>query len=245
MSPADYPPADHMQQIAKVSYDEALRHGLPGNYMTLLPCGIYPERFACAHSRAQLREEHGIAEDVFVILCVAALNRNHKRVDYLIEEVSRVEGKCLLWLDGSLDHGDPGLVDFARERLGERCRITHVASNEVAELYHLADIQVHCSLFEAFGLSIVEGAATGLPLLTHNAPHFQWLLPNPDSWIDMERPGALSARLSFLMSHPEALEALTCAGQVSERFAWENLKHEYLALYRRVAEGPLSKGRRQ
>jgi glycosyltransferase involved in cell wall biosynthesis len=235
MAPQDYPPADHIVQISKASYDDARGHGIAASQMTLLPCGFHPHRFACARTQQELRRAHGVPEDAFVILSVAALNRNHKRVDYLIEEVSRLEGNYLLWLDGSLDHGDAALAEMAKERLGARCRISHVASEKVGELFRMADIQVLCSLFEAFGLAIVEGAAMGLPVLTHNAPHFQWLLPNPACWIDMAAPGALSQRLASVMADRGALAAMTCADSVRRRFAWENLQQEYVATYERMA----------
>ncbi len=238
MPPGDYPPADHLHQIAKVTYDQAIQFGKSEEFMTLLPCGIYPERFETEKSREELRKEHGLSQDTFVILSVAALNRNHKRIDHLIEEVARLDGDYLLWLDGSLDHGDSGLVDFAKQRLGDRCRITHVPSEKVGELFKCADMMAHASLFEAFGLAIVEGAASGLPVITHNAPHFQWLLPDPEAWVDMDKRGALADRISCLSSNPEALAGLIRPEDVQKMFNWVNLKDQYIELYNKVARLP-------
>lgn len=234
MPPEDYPPADHLQHVSQEPHLEALRAGIRAESMTLVPCGFYPERFEVAKSRAELRREHGIPQDTFVILSVAALNRVHKRVHHLIDEVARLEGDYLLWLDASMDQGEPDLVDYARLRLGNRCRITHVPTAKVGELYHMADVMAHASVFESFGLSIVEAASTGLPVLIHNAPHFQWLLPNPLAWVDMESPGALAGRLAFLMAHPEARAGVTCREDVLRRFSWELLRKDYRALYEQV-----------
>lgn len=241
MPPADYPPADHMQQIAKVTYDEACRAGISEEYMTLLPCGIYPERFHTSKSREELRRAHGVGEKTFVILSVAALNRKHKRIDYLIEEASRLKGDFLVWMDGSLDHGDTDLIPLARKRLGNKCRITHVPSEQVGELYRLADVMVHCSAFEAFGLAIVEGASTGLPVITHNADHFQWLLQNPAAWVDMQEDGALGRRLTLLQADRQALEATRSDKEALARFSWHELKEAYKNLYRKVSGGPIQK----
>lgn len=238
MPPADYPPADHLHQIAKVTYDEALAFGKPADYMTLLPCGIYPERFQTEKSREQLRQEHGLKNSTFVILSVAALNRGHKRIDHLVEEVAQLDGDYLLWLDGSLDHGEPGLVDFAKQRLGDRCRITHVSSDKVGELFQCADMMAHGSVFEAFGLAIVEGAASGVPVITHNAPHFQWLLPDSNAWVNMEEKGELADRISYLRSNPKTLASLKRPEEVQERYNWVNLKNGYIDLYNKVAKLP-------
>jgi glycosyltransferase involved in cell wall biosynthesis len=238
MPPGDYPPADHIQQVAKATFDDALAFGYPTESMTLLPLGFHPERFDVGTDRAALRRAYGIDEDTFVMLSVAAINRAHKRTDHLIDEASRLDGNFLLWLDGSLDHGDPDLLGYARQRLGSRCRVTHVRSEQVGELYRLADVLVHTAYFEAFGLAVVEAAGSGTPVLTHNAPHFQWLIPNPECWFDTMQPGALAGRLRQLMSDRSRLEALRCAQTTRRRFAWDRLRPGYVELYRHVAQLP-------
>jgi glycosyltransferase involved in cell wall biosynthesis len=203
--------------------------------LTLLPLGVYPSRFETPRTRAELRREHGIAEDTFVILCVAAMDRRHKRIHHLIEEAARLEGNFLLWLDGSPDQGDRSLPELARSLLGERVRMTHVPTSRVPELYKLADVMAHASLWEAFGLSIVEGSAAGLPVIVHDAPHFRWLFDNPKAWVDMSAPGALAARLASIMASRDALDEARCSRQSRERFAWEVLKAGYREMYERVA----------
>lgn len=240
MPPADYPPADHCHHVAERPYLEALGAGIPAGAMTLVPCGFHPERFDAPKSREELRREYGLPADAFVVLSVAALNRSHKRIHHLIDEVARLRGNYVLWLDASMDQGEPDLVAYARSRLGDRCRITHVPSSKVGELYRMADVMAHASVFESFGLSIVEAASAGLPVITHDTPHFRWLLPNPQAWLDMTSPGALASRLSFLMAHPESLRAVQCGEAVRQRFSWNLLRQDYKALYERVSELPLA-----
>ena len=235
MPASDYPPADHIHQISAVTLDDALRFGLTRSYMTLIPLGIFPERFESLPDRASLRELYGIAPSTFVVVSIAAIDRRHKRIDYLIDEVASLDGDILLWIDGSLDQGDATLVDYARERLGARCRITHMRSEEVRNLYGLADVFVHASLFEAFGLAMVEAAIAGAPLLVHNADHFRWLIPNENCWVDMSAAGALAGRLESLRAAPEELDSRRLREVSAARFDWRVLKSEYLGLYERVA----------
>src|SRR5262249_45130589 len=192
MPPSDYPLADHIQQVSPATFDQACAYGHRVESMTLLPYGFDSTLFAVTRERQALRAMHSIPEKTRVILSVAALNRNHKRTDYLIDEVARLEGDVLLWLAGSLDLGEPGLIGYARKRLGTRVRITEVPFDKVRELYHLADVMVHAATFEAFGLAIVEAAACGAPVLAHEAPHFAWLLGARECLINMTQPGALS-----------------------------------------------------
>jgi glycosyltransferase involved in cell wall biosynthesis len=206
--------------------------------MTLIPAGFYPERFDIPAEKAGLRKAYGISPATFVVLAVAAINRSQKRADYLIDEMAGLPGDWLLMMDGSLDHGDPDLVPYARRKLGDRVRISHVASEKVAELYKLADVLVHVSRFEAFGIAIVEAASTGLPIITHDGPHFRWLIQTPASWINADRQGALAERIRQAMSDPAILESMRAPDVVRERFSWHGLKSDYGSLYRHVARLP-------
>lgn len=240
MPPGDYPPADHLHHVAVGPHAEALAAGIAADSMTVVPCGFYPERFEVQADRKALRQAHGVPADTFVILSVAALNRGHKRSHHLIDEAAQLEGNFLLWLDASMDQGEPDLVDYARSRLGARCKITHVPSAQVGELYRMADVFAHASVFESFGLSIVEAASTGLPVLIHDAPHFRWLVPQPGAWVDMAAPGALAQRLRALMADPSGLPALQAAEPVRARFSWHSLRPGYGALYHHVAGLPIA-----
>jgi 1,2-diacylglycerol 3-alpha-glucosyltransferase len=236
MPPQYYPRADYVQVTAEVHFQEALAWGIPSSRVTMIPCGFSAQQFAFAADRRQLRRKYGISDNTFVILSVAAINRGHKRVDHIVEEVSRLKGDVLLWMDGRLD--DPSLAEMARQKLGERCRITHVPSRDVAELYHLADVFVHAALDEGFGLVVCEAAAAGLMVLVHDSPHFRWLVGDSDCLVDMNAPGQLSRRLQELAAcRPQDLNrpARQLGTSMRDRFDWEVLAPAYKEMYRKVA----------
>jgi glycosyltransferase involved in cell wall biosynthesis len=236
--PRYYPPADHIHHVSPQALDDAVRQGVPASFQTLIPCGIDSGRFDVSVPRAELRRQHAVGAETFVVLCVAAINRSHKRTDHVIEEVARLPGDVLLWLDGSLDHGDPELVEFARQRLGDRCRVTHVPSERIGELYRLADAMVLGSLREAFGMAVVEGAVSGLPVVTHETPHFRWLFPHPEDHADMTRPGALALRLAEL-GDPGLRASRVRAAEIHSRFGWSSLRDAYARMYRDASELPV------
>jgi len=230
-----YPPVAHVHHVAPGSLQLAQDAGFPVQRMTLVPCGIHAERFATTLDRKQLRKKYSVPESAFVVLAVSAVKREHKRVDHIIEEVSRLEGDILLWIDGNPE--DPAVVELARRRLGERCRITHVASGDISELYHLSDVLVHASLTEAFGLVLVEATASRLMVLAHDSPHFRWLLQDPGCVVDMSTTGALSARLRDLMQgRPKQDRLQQRAASTRERFDWAGLRDAYLSMYCQIAE---------
>ncbi len=230
-----YPRCAHVHHVGEVTFQEAVRLGYPESRMTLVPCGVHTNRFSQPACRADLRKKYGISENTFVILVVSAVKRLHKRVDYIIDEVSHLSGDFLLWIDGHPE--EPGLAEWCQAKLGAKQRITHVPTADVPELYHLADVMVHAALFEAFGVAVIEAISSGVMVLTHNAPHFQWLIRDPECMLDMSQPGALAERLSELQQQPgdAALRGGQRANCVRRRFDWEVVKPAYLDMYRRLA----------
>ncbi len=237
MPPQFYPRA-HVHHCAEPFYRQALASGVNPDRLTLVPLGVHTGRFVPdgdpVEIRRSLRRKFGIADDTFVIMVVSAVKRPHKRVDHIIEEASRLQGNFLLWVDGNPE--DPTLPVMGKERLGEKFRVTHVPTADVPQLYHLADVMVHAALEEAFGLAVVEALASGVMVLTHDSPHFRWLVRERDCLVDMSTPGALAAKLEDLMRRPGTLRESAPGRQAAaERFAWGILTDPYLEMYRKIA----------
>ena len=230
-----YPKVDHIHQVAEVAFRNAIRAGVPESHMTMIPLGMHTGRFNSTATRQELRAKHGISEATLVILAISALDRVHKRVDYIIEETSQLQGDFLLWIDGHLI--DPTLPELARQKLGSKCRVTHVPTEDIPELYRLADIMVHASLDEAFGLAMVEAVCSGLRVITHNSPHFEWLLQSREWAVDMRVPGNLAARLQLAAAQSKegSLPPPAAAESVGRRFDWATLAPEYVAMYHKVS----------
>lgn len=240
MPPQLYPVVDHVHHVGRSALEHALACGVPAAHMTLIPCGVQADRFAIAvdpaAQRSALRQQQGIGPHCFVVLVISALMRRHKRVDHLIEEVAQVRGDVLLWLDGHRE--EPEIEQLARARLGERCRISHVAPDQVPGLLAMADVLVHGALEESFGLAVVEALHSGLPVLAHDSPHFRWLTGRPDSLVDMTRPGALAGRLQGVLDTPPAHRPQVDVQAIRQRFDWPVLREQYASMYRRVAGLP-------
>lgn len=233
-----WPHADVVLHCTPVWHELDVKAGVPESNRILLPLGIRPERFQVQASKAELRRQYGVPESTLLVLSISALDRKQKRVDHLIEEVSKVEGEVLLWIDGSNKFSsDLTLVDLAKERLGDRCRLTYSPSEKVGELLAMADVMVLASTMEGFGLVLVEALCTGTPTLSHNGSHFEWLIGKSDLLVDMTVPGALAAKLQPLVEKHDALRTLVDIDEYRSRYAWPNLKPAYLNLFRQVAQG--------
>lgn len=232
--PKYYPPSAHVQVTSQVHLQTALDWGVPKSQVTAVPPGVHTQRFVSSVGRRELRQKYDIRENTFVILAVAAL-RAPKRIGYIIDEVSRLQGDVLLWLDGYPE--EPAILAMARERLGDRCRITYVPSQEVVELYRVADVFVHACLEEGFCYVLVEAISAGLMVLAHDSPHFEWLIQDRECLIDMRIEGNLTTRLRSLVPAGEDMSARlqARAQSVRQRFDWRSVVPAYMELYGNLA----------
>jgi len=227
--------ADFVHHASPVPYNQCVERGFAKERMALVPLGVKSRAYRSGRDRTELRARWRIPENSTVILCVAALNRGHKRIDYLIEEMAKLDPGCFLVVAGHPE--DPSLVELAARRLpGRHMLITRPLRDEIAEIYGTADIAVSTSLTEGFGLGIVEAMCAGLPVLMHDNVHFRWLAGLHSCHIDMTRPGALAGRIAALTSDPEGLVALGASlrSQAQQRFDWSHLKQDYIDMYRSV-----------
>lgn len=244
-APTSYNPlnwSDHIHCFSPDFLEQSRNTGYPPDRLTLLPSGFDPAGFRTNLTRSEVRQREGIPEDCVVLLAVTSLNRYHKRVDYLIEELAQLEGNFVLWLDGSaVPDGDASLLDLAKQRLGPRFRHSHLPSNRIGELFAMADLFVSSSIIESFGMSIVEAMASGLPALIHDSPHFHWLTNDCAGahFADMSGAGNLSSAVRRLIETklPRYRESA-----MRDRYEWLRIKDRYLDMYRAVLAQPIAGG---
>jgi 1,2-diacylglycerol 3-alpha-glucosyltransferase len=234
---------DHVQQLTAVALETVIARGADPSKQTLLPLGFAIERqFApvTGPERRALRERLGLPTDRPVIVSTAALNRQHKRIDYLIEEVAQLpEPRPYLLLAGEPDSETPGISALARGRLGnDGHSIRTVPQDEVGDLYRASDLFVLASLGEAQGRSFVEALAHGLPALAHDYPIAHFALGELGRYADFSKPGALAELLRATLP----VESLPDDARARHRFAyetfsWDRLRPRYVELLTNVAAG--------
>ena len=143
--------------------------GIPFDKIIEIPFGVHCDRFDRAKDQTTLRAKYGIPQNKTVILAVSAINRSHKRIDYLVREVAELGPEYFLLVVG---HREDGSIEtMARELLGVRFKFVHLPFQEANELYGLADLFVMCSLIEGFGLAVVEAMSARLPVILHASEH--------------------------------------------------------------------------
>jgi 1,2-diacylglycerol 3-alpha-glucosyltransferase len=232
---------DHVQQLTPVALETVLDLGGDPKRHTMLPLGfsITPEFAPVADAeRAALRERLDLPADRRILVSVAALNRYHKRLDYLIEEVAALpEPRPFLLMAGQVEPETDGIRTLARERLGDDGHsIRTVPQAEVVDVCRASDAFVLASLGEGLPRALIEGMVHGLPCLTHDYGVSRFALGEYGRFGEFSKPGGLAELLRETVGERDPESARERHGYAYENFSWDRLRPRYLELLRKVAE---------
>jgi glycosyltransferase involved in cell wall biosynthesis len=122
--------------------------------------------------------------------------------------------------------------------MGEMVVFTdYITDEELDELFRMADLLIYPSLYEGFGIPVIEAMRSGLPVITSSTTALPEvaggaaLLANPEDVEDMTK------KLSELLQNGDLQEELREKGRARAiEFTWEKTSEEYLSLYKEVAQ---------
>jgi glycosyltransferase involved in cell wall biosynthesis len=227
---------DFAQMLTAPMLDEALEYGIDKNRLFFVPYGVDGNQFSPAvrSLRAETRNRLGIPQDATVITTVAALNKWHKRIDHVMQEISTLPSSTWFLAAGQRTEETASLELEAERLLPSRWKFVSCPHDEVPCLLGATDLFVLGSLKEGLPISAIEAMLSGLPLVIHDGPLFQWAAQGARAWhVNMSMPGELKRAAQ------EAL-ADTAGAQIEEpwkRFSWDALIPQYLQMYERVMQG--------
>ena len=156
--------------------EDALRAYGISNKIVVVPSGIcmdqHKERIT-PEERESMRERLGISRDMTVLLNLGRLGaeKNLDEMMHLFAKALSTHDDLMFLIVG--DGPDRGKLERLAEKLGISDRVVFtgmVSPTEVQKYYQLGDVFVSASTSETQGLTYIEAAANGLPLLCREDP---------------------------------------------------------------------------
>jgi len=226
-----------VQQLLPCFLELALDSGEPPEKHFLLPLGLEIKEdvtYSDDEKRA-LRQKFGIPLDKKIIISVGAIQASHKRMDYLIREVSALPNKeeYFLVMLGQFGPETKQVQDLAQSLLPGRHIITSVHFDQVKDYYATADLFVLCSLKEGFGLVYIEALRAGLPVLAHDFPVAREVLQSQGYFADFSKPGELTKLIESVGKDQAAFSPEAAQRRrdfVRQTYSWEVLKPKYVQM---------------
>jgi 1,2-diacylglycerol 3-alpha-glucosyltransferase len=234
---------DFVHQVAPYYLEHALSAGEPKQKHYFVPYGLNvgPSPLTLNdEERRSLRSRLGMPLDRPVVLSVGWIQRRHKRMHYVIEEIARLsEPRPYLQLIGAIDKGSEEIIELGYRLLGEDgFGVKSVPYRSVRDYYRAADLFVLASLEEGFGRVYLEALEHGLPVIAHRHPVMEYVLGDAGTLADLSRSGELAGLISRELSVPLSQEKMEKRWQsVRARFSWPVLAPAYAQMFRSCLEG--------
>ena len=115
----------------------------------------------------------------------------------------------------------------------DRCRQVTVSDSDLAQLYTQATLFVFPSLYEGFGLPVLEAMACGAPCLLSNTSSLPEVGGDAACYFDPDDGEALADTLAQLLADKAARDQMRNAGSLrAQQFSWEKSAQQHGEVYR-------------
>lgn len=191
-----------------------------------------------------VRDRYGLKTD---FLLTAGAIHTRRNLERLIEAVSLAEKRSgrelqLLILGTPAPFTPPVDIPGTALRcgLGERVRhVEYVSDDELLLLYNACGLFVYPSLYEGFGLPVIEAMACGAPVACSRSTSLPEVAGEAALYFDPLDTEEMAGAIISLLEDEEARRRLAEAGKKrAAEFSWRRAAEETLRVFRDVAGAP-------
>lgn len=113
----------------------------------------------------------------------------------------------------------------------------YVSDDQLQALYKTAEFYVHASLFEGFGLTVLEAMAAGCPVITSNISSLPEVAGSSAVLVDPFSVNEIAAALESFGLHKRLRDEYINKGILrAEKFRWEDTSRRIADIYRKLSE---------
>lgn len=212
--------------------------GTPADKISVVHIGVGEEfkKTDDAGALSRLRHERGL--DRPFILFVGTLEKR-KNIEGLIDAyiIAVREHKISrdLAVVGKKGWLYEGIFKKVRQQ-GLEAKIKFIfdaRQEELPLIYNLADLFVYPSLYEGFGLPVLEAMACGTPVITSDVSSLPEVAGDAAILVDPKDAFALAANIAKVLEDPSLRSAMSQKGLArAKQFGWDKCARETLEVYR-------------
>jgi glycosyltransferase involved in cell wall biosynthesis len=163
-------------------------------------------------------------------------HKNHLRLLSVVRRLvdqGRFDGELLL-TGASMTAHDQVLTEISRLDLEKSVRwLGYLPYEDLPRMYNLARLMVFPSLFEGFGLPVLEAMACGCPVACSNVTSLPEVAGDAAQLFDPESEDEMLEVIEGLWLSEGALEVLSQKGQKqAASFSWEKAARQTIEVYR-------------
>ncbi len=228
--------ADHILTISEFIRQEIIEEfNVPPEMVTAVPLAPDPLFGPRASDQVKNVKIHYNLPESY-LLFVSSLEPR-KNVGLLIKAMQSIKADIPLVIVGWQGWGEKDWLEKVKSKgLLNRIYLTgHVHDEHLAEIYNGATALVYPSIYEGFGLPIVEAMACGCPVICSNAASMPEVAGDAALLIDPQDSDNLASAIETVVMDSKVRDDLIIKGQTQAKsFCWERTARETLEVFQRV-----------
>jgi len=220
-------------------------YGILPDKIDVIYNGADPDRFKNGENRDlrnTMLKKLGIPPDSTVILFVGG-DWERKGLSYLLEahnQLNRSDVHVLV-----IGHGNPDLYSSQISDTSETVHF-HFFDEQIENWYNISDIFVLPSIYEPFGMVVVEAMASGLPVITAAIAGVSEIIENGYDGIIIDNPAdvnKLKKHLVSLINNPSLRKQMGSHARIKAfRCSWSRIAAETRLIYKKLRQEESSIG---
>ena len=186
-----------------------------------------------AENLNQTRKKHKLPKDF--IICVGTIEERKNGLQILKALVNCNINIPIVFVGRPTKYKELLLDEISKnDQLKNQVIFIENASNgELKELYQLAQLSVYPSIFEGFGIPVLESIAAGTPVITNKAGCFKEAGGEAAFYIDPNNSEEFGSAIKLLTENTEALNRLKLAATHHlENFKEAELAAQLMSIYK-------------
>jgi UDP-glucose:(heptosyl)LPS alpha-1,3-glucosyltransferase len=236
---------DHVSAILPVSElvkEEFLKiYDIPKERIHVIHPGIAPEQVSLADKkrwRSLIRERHGLSQDDLILLFVG-MNFEIKGLDRIFSGVACLSAKEDPYSKVKVlvvGKGDIKKYELLARKMGIQERVVFAGVREEIATYYLAsDVFVMPSLFDTFGMAVLEAMAASLPVIITQNVGAKDLVENGVNGFILQNdpaPAEFAECVAILQDRERRLRMGEMAKRVASEHSWDQVAKQVSTIYR-------------
>lgn len=230
--------ADRIIAVSDATRSDLLREtGLPGDrVVTVHEARAHTEALEPAPARRQeVLRKHGLTAPYILFVSTIEPRKNHVRLVRAFEALPDRHRNVQLALVGGLGWQSGPILRAVKSSpaSGRIVRPGFLPASELRALYAEATVFAYPSLYEGFGIPLLEAMAAGAPVLTSDRSSMPEVAGGAALLVDPDSVVSIAAGLTRLLDDPAMRDQLAEAGRRREaRFSWDRAAAATLDVYR-------------
>jgi glycosyltransferase involved in cell wall biosynthesis len=231
--------ASHIITVSSHTKKDTVHHlQIEPKDITVIPNGVDPKfRLISNEIVHAFRQRQRIAPDTFCLLNVGS-NNARKNISTILEVVAVLQGENFpihFWKVGA-DFNEEQKRFIQKHNLDSY--VTYLGQpdeDSLITIYNAADALMAPSLYEGFGLTILEAMACGTVAIAANTTSLPEVAGDAAIFVEPTDVKAIAATVRYLYTDSSYRQELVCKGlERVKSFTWESTAQQVASIYEKV-----------